>query len=173
MTLGLLVGLFAATTVQARVTYTQDIPNGMAFECDTCHTTEPALNWFGSDILLSYDDEQKVKWARVYDMDSDGDGLTNGVELGDPCGVWTRGATPYSEDVSDPGDLESVLSDPDLGDCDPVDPGDSGDSGDSGDGLLASCMYSTLGSRTPVSGIGWLLVAWIVGRRQPRGGEAA
>lgn len=41
-------------------------------------------------------------------MDSDGDGLTNGFELGDPCGVWKEGATPaYTTDISHPGNATS------------------------------------------------------------------
>jgi hypothetical protein len=37
--------------------------------------------------------------------DSDGDGLTNGFELGDPCCVWAQGgpAPAYTADISHPG----------------------------------------------------------------------
>ncbi|RHY22798.1 hypothetical protein DYB32_009390 [Aphanomyces invadans] len=36
--------------------------------------------------------------------DSDGDGLTNGQELGDPCCIWTKGAIPnQTVGLSDPG----------------------------------------------------------------------
>jgi len=37
-------------------------------------------------------------------LDSDGDGQTNGFELGDPCCVWTANATPaFTTDISHPG----------------------------------------------------------------------
>ena len=36
--------------------------------------------------------------------DSDGDGQTNGHELGDDCCVWTQGAAPaFSANISHPG----------------------------------------------------------------------
>lgn len=35
--------------------------------------------------------------------DTDGDGYTNGVELGDPCCTWTTGKTPQrTADISHP-----------------------------------------------------------------------
>jgi hypothetical protein len=46
-----------------------------------------------------------LKWTVDLCMaDSDGDNLTNGFELGDPCCVWVQGATPaYTSDISHPG----------------------------------------------------------------------
>ncbi|XP_046545885.1 tyramine beta-hydroxylase-like [Haliotis rubra] len=46
-------------------------------------------NQFGIDFA-----NQGRKWANVCEMDSDGDGMTNGQELGDPQCIWTPGATP-------------------------------------------------------------------------------
>ncbi|XP_071096456.1 tyramine beta-hydroxylase-like [Haliotis cracherodii] len=46
-------------------------------------------NQFGIDFA-----NQGRTWANVCNMDSDGDGMTNGQELGDPQCMWTRGATP-------------------------------------------------------------------------------
>ena len=41
--------------------------------------------------------------------DSDGDGKTNGEELGDPNCIWVRGATPQILDgLSHPGETFSV-----------------------------------------------------------------
>jgi len=43
--------------------------------------------------------------------DSDGDGQSNGVELGDPDCTWTRGATPSrTTDISHPGYADSTTS---------------------------------------------------------------
>ena len=37
-------------------------------------------------------------------MDSDGDGVYNGEELGDPDCTWTRGSTPTrTSDITSPG----------------------------------------------------------------------
>lgn len=45
------------------------------------------LNVFGRDFAAA-----GLKWTRdLCEMDSDGDGLTNGVELGDPLCMWSRG----------------------------------------------------------------------------------
>ncbi|KAF7262075.1 ABC transporter [Paragonimus skrjabini miyazakii] len=47
----------------------------------------------------------KVKsWSRLCPLDSDGDGFTNGQELGDPDCVWTPGALPQRlTNISHPG----------------------------------------------------------------------
>lgn len=44
-------------------------------------------------------------WNRTLcEKDSDGDGLTNGQELGDPDCIWTQGSTPTaSTNLSHPG----------------------------------------------------------------------
>lgn len=42
-------------------------------------------------------------------MDSDGDGKTNGDELGDPCCIYNTGNVPYRTiSISNPGDKTSV-----------------------------------------------------------------
>ncbi|XP_064598610.1 temptin-like [Liolophura sinensis] len=43
-------------------------------------------------------------------MDSDGDGRTNGQELGDPQCVWTPGATPQMNATGHPGVCEPMNS---------------------------------------------------------------
>ena len=46
-------------------------------------------NQFGLDFAAA-----AHQWTRTLCMaDSDGDGLTNGEELGDPCCVWTPAST--------------------------------------------------------------------------------
>mmetsp|Transcript_73177 Transcript_73177/g.184801 ORF Transcript_73177/g.184801 Transcript_73177/m.184801 type:complete len:139 (-) Transcript_73177:126-542(-) len=48
--------------------------------------------------------------------DSDGDGQTNGLELGDPLCEWTPGSTPARvEDISHPGFGDSVTAAADAG----------------------------------------------------------
>merc|ERR1711871_840645 len=49
--------------------------------------------------------------------DSDGDGISNGHELGDPCCLWSMGATPSrSFGLSHPGDIHSITKVP-MPDC--------------------------------------------------------
>ena len=48
-----------------------------------------ALCNFGADFK-----SEGFKWTqKLCEMDSDGDGESNGLELGDPCCIWTEGAT--------------------------------------------------------------------------------
>lgn len=50
-----------------------------------------------------------LQWsAALCALDSDGDGLSNGLELGDPCCTWTVGTQPqFGNDISNPGDAAS------------------------------------------------------------------
>ena len=44
-------------------------------------------------------------------MDADSDGQTNGLELGDPCCVWSEGAVPaFTADISHPGLANSTTT---------------------------------------------------------------
>lgn len=48
-------------------------------------------------------------WTLVCPLDSDGDGLTNGQELGDPRCEWTPGsASAESVNISHPGPCNSI-----------------------------------------------------------------
>ena len=43
--------------------------------------------------------------------DTDGDGQTNGLEMGDPCCEWTKGGTPFvATQISNPSDKASTTS---------------------------------------------------------------
>ncbi|OWF48547.1 DBH-like monooxygenase protein 1 [Mizuhopecten yessoensis] len=64
-------------------------------------------NPFGLDF---YNNEKK--WNRTLcEMDSDGDGISNGAELGDPLCVWTPGSNPANTPTGHPG-LCEPWSDP-------------------------------------------------------------
>jgi hypothetical protein len=78
------------------------IPNGEKLQCLNCHR-RPAggedRNPFGQAVLDIVGGRKCIEFWRpeLAAMDSDGDGRTNGEELGDPAGVWKPGDP-------DPGD---------------------------------------------------------------------
>ena len=115
-TLALLV--VAALTAQssARPTYVAKIPNGANVKgVAALGHVDPegggARNKFGLAFAAA-----GMEWtAELCKADSDGDGQTNGQELGDPCCQWTEagGKVEWSTGVSAPGDAASK-SDPKL-----------------------------------------------------------
>ena len=102
----LLALVLAAQSAFALSTYRSRVPNGTVFSCNTCHdpvTGAPDLNLFGNDFLAN----GHVWNAALANLDSDGDGAKNGVELGDPTGSGTP--TPGAQ-VTNPGDPASKSS---------------------------------------------------------------
>lgn len=67
------------------------IPNGDVYSCTTCHTTEGPRNVFGLAVeaRVTPGSEDPFWDAELAALDSDGDGFTNGEELGDPDGDGT------------------------------------------------------------------------------------
>jgi hypothetical protein len=103
--------LFTAEAAEARSFRVAEIPNGSKRSCQTCHETSQGVifNSFGSDVRahLVGDgaiSERHVDWAALAALDSDGDGATNGTELGDPAGTWRVGDPSPQGDISAPGD---------------------------------------------------------------------
>jgi MYXO-CTERM domain-containing protein len=113
----LVVGMLAQDA-QARSNRVDDVPNGSVLGCNTCHGNPFSMrNPFGVDVgaTLSGND---ADWSALFDLDSDGDGCTNGQELGDPDGTWMIG-DPDPAYVSNPADASSFPE----GGCDVVEPG--------------------------------------------------
>lgn len=83
----------------ARPARVGQIPNGSKFRCASCHVNPSgggALTPFGTEINQNYLNPSggsgRVDWnAALAMLDSDGDGVSNGRELGDPGGAFTQG----------------------------------------------------------------------------------
>lgn len=112
------LGLVAsAATVDARGFRLNMVPNAAAtaVSCNLCHTSGGGTprNAFGLDIQERVTPNgQEVFWGpELAALDSDGDGVPNGVELGDPAGSWTAGADQPGDaaSVTHPGDSASFI----------------------------------------------------------------
>lgn len=106
-----------ASSATAREARSEQVPNGQKLDCGLCHVAssgEGPRNVFGTQIEeMGLDGEgaiatQLVVWAQIYMLDADGDGFTNGYELGDPEGTWRPTDNDPSVFPSLPGDPDSV-----------------------------------------------------------------
>jgi hypothetical protein len=92
--------------------YQQDIaklPNGNTYGITLGHpggATKRATN-FASSFYSS-----GQKWNKAFcQADTDGDGQSNGFEMGDPCCVWSVGQTPmFITALSDPNSAASITT---------------------------------------------------------------
>lgn len=87
-----------ATVAEARSFRPAQLPRAPD-SCNTCHTNGGGSprNAFGQDVennLTAPLASAPVNWSAVCTLDSDSDGFTNGVELGDPDCTWTIGDGP-------------------------------------------------------------------------------
>jgi len=84
----------------------EQVPNGHFFDCTLCHNDfgGDTRNPFGEDVESTLTLQGNVDWAAIFWRDSDGDGFTNGEELGDPDG---DGESEFGIDPSHPGDATS------------------------------------------------------------------
>ncbi len=73
--------------------------------CQVCHTGTSGgiLNSFGQQVKANLSGSS-LDWRAIAQLDADNDGFSNGLELGDPNGVWTAGQAR-------PGDVR-VISHP-------------------------------------------------------------
>ncbi|MAO84220.1 MAG: hypothetical protein CMH50_10125 [Myxococcales bacterium] len=88
---------------QATVAFMSEVPNVRGQSCNTCHVSGGGSprNSFGQDFWDLGGD-----WAELWQVDSDGDGFSNGFELGDPNGEWEKGQPAPGPYVSHPGDAD-------------------------------------------------------------------
>jgi hypothetical protein len=92
--------------------YQQDLaklPNGNTYGITLGHpggATKRATNFANS----FYSSGQKWNKA-ICQADTDGDGQSNGFEMGDPCCVWSVGQTPmFTTSLSDPNSAASITT---------------------------------------------------------------
>ena len=96
------------------------VPSGVDLGCQTCHFSPAggAVNAFGYDVQLTLVGGE-AQWEAVCQLDSDLDGYSNAVELGDEACAWRIGAGPAPDEgaiISYPGDPSSLpIEPPDLG----------------------------------------------------------
>jgi len=109
----------ASTPALATQEFVASIPNGAAYGCLGCHSAPnggEGWNAFGQDLLeagganpdANPDDQNEgyggsPTWSDVCDVDSDGDGYSNGEELGDVECAWVEGDSNPTGTVSNPG----------------------------------------------------------------------
>lgn len=108
----ILVLLFFA--VSGHESYRNALPNASSKEiCKSLGHTQcipgGPRNNFGTDFAAA-----GYRYTKAFcEMDSDGDGYSNGAELGDPCCVHPQtDGTTRSADLSNPGDASSTPKQP-------------------------------------------------------------
>jgi hypothetical protein len=106
------LGLFTvgwALPAEARSFRVNNIPNGSKFGCISCHVDNQASGFtnFGSNaqsnLVPGPVQQSDVNWPALCAIDSDGDGQSNGEELGDPDCNWSEGQPPDSTVATNPG----------------------------------------------------------------------
>lgn len=111
----LFLGGLAAEEAEARPKRLGQVPNTGLYGCNTCHTTGGGTprNPFGLEVeanfLTTAGFAGDVVWGpELAALDSDGDGATNGMELGDPDGTWVAGDADPEGEAFAPGDPDST-----------------------------------------------------------------
>lgn len=104
--------LFVAGTLKSREDYMKSLPVYKHFKCLLCHTsarpTSAELNVFGADFKAN-----GHYWnGTLARKDSDGDGYTNGIEIGDEQG---DGEADIGFERSNPGDRANTPNSIDRG----------------------------------------------------------
>ncbi|KAG7379883.1 hypothetical protein PHYPSEUDO_008041 [Phytophthora pseudosyringae] len=102
----------AVAVVNARPAYVARLPNGdnVSGVAALGHV-DPAGGGANNDFGLDFESAGE-EWTTAFcQQDSDGDGQTNGQELGDPCCEWAQDSNAvvrWSSGVSHPGDASST-----------------------------------------------------------------
>ncbi len=106
-----LILLLVAGAAEARPWRVEQVPFGGEFWCTLCHRDfgGDERNDFGSQVEATLLIGGNVNWPAIFADDADGDGYTNGEELGDPHGLWRPGdpdpAVPKASHPAHPEDV--------------------------------------------------------------------
>lgn len=152
----LLAAVLAAPSALAFGNYPGLIPNGNVNSCSNCHISPQGAGprtEFGEDVFANREGNT-ILWNQLFNLDSDGDGVTNGQELGDPCGQFPDGDFTAGSEVSLPGDADDTLADPQDNTCDGIEPSAPPEGG---------CSQS---SGAPFAALALLLVGLAIRRRR-------
>lgn len=100
-----------STPLLSKEQWVKEIPNGLINQCSNCHISSAgggSRNVFGKAVENTLS-KGKVRWDLIFNLDSDGDGFTNGEELQDADGQWAIGkANPGNSSlVTKPWDPKS------------------------------------------------------------------
>lgn len=112
----LLLSSILSTSADARSSRLRQVPNGISLGCVACHVSSGGggpRNAFGlqieADFLSQAGFSGVVLWGpELAALDADGDGATNGEELGDPDGTWQQGDANPEGEIFFPWDAEST-----------------------------------------------------------------
>lgn len=108
--------IFFTLEVSGRDFRVNQLPNGSKFSCGNCHTSSfggGPRNKFGQEVEKLVGTSGQSFWGQAIALlDSDGDGKTNGEELGDPNGTWRSGSPNPGvlASITNPGNPSSVTS---------------------------------------------------------------
>ncbi|MBM66592.1 MAG: hypothetical protein CMH55_10195 [Myxococcales bacterium] len=97
----LILSMLVPSVGEATIPFMSEIPNSGSQRCNTCHVSGGGSprNSFGDAFW-----EAGRDWADLAQGDADGDGFSNGVELGDPAGTWQPREPAPGPYLSHPGD---------------------------------------------------------------------
>lgn len=145
------------------------VPNGGALACTGCHPGGDSTQFTLFGAQMRDLPNGTADWATLCGLDADGDGATNGAELGDPGCVFPQG-NDYGNYASDPNDPASrppvVEPTPDLG---MTPDGAPRETGDAVVNLDDGCVAAPGGVAVPGAAPGWwALLLVLIGWRRRR-----
>ena len=96
--------MLTSTGVLSFPSFQASVPNGHVNGQNTGHGDNSTFRWAFSGVGYAWT-------TALCNLDSDGDGQSNGLELGDPCCIWEQGSVPtFTSDISVAGDPSSMTS---------------------------------------------------------------